>query len=122
MSAFRRTAYFTFAAALRRSAQYFFIRSDTAFRAAADIVRVRARVAGSLDRIFAFQSIPLVLRPPNDEVSHTARHPRVDEIVAQDLRTPTGCYHRASLEVSTGDMAAPQQPSAEETLASLLQR
>jgi hypothetical protein len=34
-------AHFTFAFALRRSAQYFFIRAETALRAAADIVRAR---------------------------------------------------------------------------------
>ena len=33
--------YLIFAFAFRRSAQYFFMRADTAFRAAADIVRVR---------------------------------------------------------------------------------
>ena len=37
-------AHFTFCLAFRRSAQYFFIRSDTALRAAADIVRVRVLV------------------------------------------------------------------------------
>ena len=41
--------HFIFAFALRRSAQYFFIRADTALRAAADIVRMR---------VFAF-STPL---------------------------------------------------------------
>jgi hypothetical protein len=35
------TGHLTLAFALRRSAQYFFIRADTAFRAAADIVRAR---------------------------------------------------------------------------------
>ena len=35
--------YFTFACAFRLSAQYFFIRAETSFRAAADIVRVRLR-------------------------------------------------------------------------------
>jgi len=41
-------AYFTFACAFRRSAQYRFIRADTALRAAADIVRVRV-VAALID-------------------------------------------------------------------------
>jgi hypothetical protein len=43
--------YFTFAWALRRSDQYFFIRSDTAFRAAADIVRVRWPALSTLRRM-----------------------------------------------------------------------
>ena len=37
----RLRSYFTFAFAFRRSAQYFFMRLDTALRAAADIVRAR---------------------------------------------------------------------------------
>ena len=44
--------HFTFACAFRRSAQYFFIRCDTAFRAAADIRLVRLRaVATDLRRV-----------------------------------------------------------------------
>ena len=39
----RRRGYFTFRFAFLRSAQYFFIRADTAFRAAADIFRPRFR-------------------------------------------------------------------------------
>ena len=47
--------YFTFARAFRRSAQYFFIRAETAFRAAADIRRVR-RVASVTDRRTAWRA------------------------------------------------------------------
>jgi len=41
----REAGYFSFALAFRRSAQYLFIRIDTAFRAAADIWRVFRRAA-----------------------------------------------------------------------------
>ncbi len=42
--------YLIFALAFRRSAQYFVIRSDTAFRAAADILRVRRAAFSTLRR------------------------------------------------------------------------
>ena len=41
----RHQSYFTFACAFRRSAQYRFIRAETALRACADIVRVRVAAA-----------------------------------------------------------------------------
>src|SRR5919197_4829240 len=47
-----RASYFIFDLALRRSAQYRFIRSETARRAAADIVRVRS-LARLIDRLSA---------------------------------------------------------------------